>query len=32
MQITASCKDILILLIEGDEGFECGQKFVRGKR
>lgn len=32
MQITASGKDRLIFLKEGDEGFEKAQKIVRGKR
>ena len=32
MQITASGKDHLIFLREGDEGFEKAQKIVRGKR
>lgn len=32
MQITASGRDRLIFLKEGDEGFEKAQKIVRGKR
>ncbi len=32
MQITASGKERLIFLREGDEGFEEAQKIVRGKR
>ena len=32
MQITASGKERLIFLKEGDEGFEKAQKIVRGKR
>ena len=32
IQITASGKDRLIFLKEGDEGFERAQKIVRGKR
>jgi putative heme iron utilization protein len=32
MQITASGKENLIFLREGDEGFEKAQKIVRGKR
>ena len=32
MQITATGKDRLIFLQEGDEGFEEAQKIVRGKR
>ncbi|MFX1392848.1 MAG: pyridoxamine 5'-phosphate oxidase family protein [Promethearchaeota archaeon] len=32
MQITASGKDRLIFLKEGDDGFEHAQKIVRGKR
>jgi len=32
MQITASGKDRLIFLREGDDGFEKAQKIVRGKR
>lgn len=32
MQITATSKERLIFLKEGDEGFEKAQKIVRGKR
>ncbi len=32
MQITASGKDRLILMKEGDDGFEYAQRIVRGKR
>ncbi len=32
MQITASGKDRLILMREGDEGFDNAQKMVRGRR
>ena len=32
MQITATGRDRLIFLREGDEGFEEAQKIVRGKR
>jgi len=32
MQITASGKDRLIFLKEGDDGFDYAQKIVRGKR
>ncbi len=32
MQITATGKDRLILMKEGDEGFDHAQKIVRGKR
>ena len=32
MQITASGKERLVFLKEGDEGFEKAQKIVRGKR
>lgn len=32
MQITATGKDRLILMKEGDEGFDMAQKIVRGRR